>query len=999
MKRQATTFRNAIAAAAVALVMSWAAGLDRGADAAERVAPADAVTLARLETDAAAEPLGIDDPAPRLSWALASARRGVRQKGYRVLVASRPELAREGGADIWDSGRVASADPWAIYAGPALKSRTRYYWTARVWTTVGESARPKPTWFETALLDASDWKGLWVAGPERTGPLTQDEGVADDAAVRAAGEFCRPVGWLTNTWSAPLVRNNQGECRELRPAPMLRTSFRVLKPVARARVYSSGLAYGDLRVNGKPASESVLDPGFTDYSKTVLYTTHDVTSLLNEGENVVAAVLGSGHYDDAVRTWDWGWEQAEWRATPRLRLDLYVTYTDGTEQVVSSDGSWKVSVDGPTRYDSYYLGETYDARHEIPGWDRPGFDSSRWPAARVVKPPAGLMRAQTNEPIKVVGVRQPGVRSEPSPGVFVYDTGQNLTGWARIRVKAPAGTAVELFYSEKLGDDKKASAAGNDLVFGQLQTDYYVAKGAGEEVWAPRFSYKGFQYLQVSGPNGAPLPAGASVAVEQILQVRSALAATSAFDSGNATLNRVHRNAAWAIQNNLHGIITDTPVYEKNAWTGDAQLTSGTASLLFDTERLYRKMFQDMLDAQAESGEVPLLAPSNQNYGYVGKPAFKPSECCGATPAWDAFWFVIPWESYQRYGDPRALEKVYPAMRLYLDDWVPRWTGKDGDAYAHTLTAGLGDWVPPEGVPTVNAIASTAYYAHFARLAAGAARALGKPRDAARYEELFDNIRADFNARFLGRDGVYREKPGDPFVQTAQILPLAFGLVPETLRQAVADRLAADIMEKRGGHAYVGVLGARYVLPVLTANGHHDVAYTVATQTIEPSWGYWTDVAGFTSLGEHWYAATRSRNHHMFGSVVQWYYEDLAGMRPLAPGYQRIEFRPEIPARGLDHVSASYESVRGTVATEWRRTAAGLELDVTVPADATGRVFIPAPGPQAVTERGGGAAVPAGRAESVRLVGVEGNRVVYEVGSGAYRFRVTSVPHPNASGR
>jgi alpha-L-rhamnosidase len=942
-----------------------------------------------LETNAAAQPLGIDDRAPRLSWAIASGRRGVMQKALRVLVASKPELARAGKADVWDSGQVASADPWVVYAGPALKSRTRYYWTARVWATNGlASGWARPTWFETALFGVDEWRGRWIAGPERKGVLSEAEGKADDDAIRGAGEFCRPVGWLTGTWSAPLVKNNQGECRELRPAPMLRKSFQISKPIARARAYSSGLAYNRLTVNGEPASDSVLDPGFTDYSKTVLYTTQDVTTLLRQGQNVIASELGSGHYDDATRTWDWGWEQAEWRARPRLRLDLYITYADGTEQVVSSDGSWKVSTGGPTRYDSYYLGETYDARRERAGWDRPGFDDASWDAAREVNAPEGVLRAETNEPVRVVDVRPPGRRTEPAPGVIVYDIGQNLTGWAEIKINAPAGTAIELFYSEKLGADGRASAAGNELVFGQLQTDYYVARGAGGEVWTPRFSYKGFQYVQLSGPKGEPLPKDVSATVERVEQVRSGLARTSDFEASSGTLNRIHANTAWAIQSNMHGIITDTPVYEKNAWTGDASLTAGAASLLFDTERLYRKMFQDMLDAQTDAGEVPLLAPGNENYGYAGKPAFKPAECCGATPAWDAFWFVIPWESWVRYGDRRALEKTYPAMQKYLDQWVPRWTDKDGDQFAHTLTSGLGDWVAPEGVPTINALTSSAYYAYLTRIAADTARALDRPQDAARYDELFKKIRADFNARFLGPGGFYREKETDPFVQSAQIFPLAFGLVPENRKEEISKRLADDIMKNRGGHAYVGVLGARYVLPVLTDAGYNDVAYTVATQTTEPSWGYWTDALKFTALGEQWPADTRSCNHHFFGAIVQWFYEDLAGIRPLEPGFRVVEFRPEIPAAGLDGVSASYESVRGRVASRWKRTAAGLELDVTVPPNATGRVYVPAPNPQAVTETGTGRAVAADKAPSLKLVGAEGGRVVYEAGSGRYQFRV-----------
>jgi alpha-L-rhamnosidase len=959
----------------------------RAAPAAERL------VLVHLETQSAAEPLGIADAAPRLSWAMASEERGVRQRAFRVLVASKPELAREGKADVWDSSQIAAADPWVLYAGPTLASRTRYYWSVRVWAA-GDlvSAWAAPTWFETAYLGAGEWKGQWIAGPERPRVRTAAEGEADDAAIRGGGEFCRPVLWLTHGFAVPRNPNDQGECREIRPAPRLRKSFEIRKAFTRARVYSSGLAYNDLAVNGGAVSSSVLDPGFTDYSRTVLYTTHDVTSLLRPGENVITSELGSGHYDDSTRTWDWGWEQAQWRGTPRLRLDLHITYADGTEQAVSSDGSWRVSVTGPTRYDSYYLGETYDARREIAGWDRPGFDDSAWAAARVVPAPAGVVRAQTHEPIRIVDTRPPGTRSEPAPGVVVYDIGQNLTGWAEIRVNAPAGTAVEVFYSEKVDADGKASTVGNDLVFGQLQTDYYVANGKGDERWAPRFTYKGFQYVQISGPSGQPLAKGASVTVERIRQVRSDLARTSTFESGNETLNRIHRNTAWAIQSNLHGIITDTPVYEKNAWTGDAQLTAGTASLQFDTERLYRKMFQDMLDAQTEQGEVSLLAPSNQNYGYVGKPAFKPVDCCGATPAWDAFWFVIPWESYARHGNRRALETTYPAMQKYLSRWIPQWTGRDGDAYAQTLTAGLGDWVPPEGVPTINAIVSTAYYAHLTRITADVARALGKPEEAAQYDRHFANIRSDFNARFLSPDGLYREKEAEAFVQTAQILPLAFGLVPDDRRAALAARLADDIMKARAGHAYVGVIGASYVLPVLTETGHHDAAYAVATQTTEPSWGYWTDVARFTALGEHWPATTRSRNHHFFGAIVQWLYEDLAGMRPLAPGYETIEFKPEIPRAGLDRVSASYESVRGTVATSWRRSASGLEVDVTVPANATGRVYVPAPRPEAVTEGGGGASVAAAQAPSVKLVGVEGDRVVYEVGSGRYQFRVAFSP-------
>jgi alpha-L-rhamnosidase len=980
----------------VPFVLSSVIGLTAQKPPAQQPAPVAGLRVERLETDAAATPLGIDDATPRLRWILASDRRNVMQTSARVLVASKLELAREGKADVWDSGSVTSADPWVVYGGPALKSATRYFWSVRVWAGSDlASDWAEPAWFETGLLNASDWHGQWIAGPERRGPLTDAEGAADDAEIRAAGEFCRPVGWLTSGWSAAAKKNNQGECRELRPAPMLRRSFRVKKQVARARLYASGLAYAALTVNGRRISDRELEPAFTNYAKTVLYTTDDVTDAVRQGENVVAAELGSGHFDDAARTWDWGWEEAEWRATPRLRLDLRITYLDGSEEIVASDGSWKVSTDGPTRYDSYYLGETYDARHWVPGWDRPGFNDSAWPSARVVAGPAGAVRAETHEPIRVVGARAPGTRSTPEPGIIVYDIGQNLTGWAEVEVEAPAGTPIEIFYSEKLASDGTATTDGNALVYGQLQTDYYVARGGVTETWRPRFTYKGFQYVQLSAPKRQPLPAGVKASVIRVDVVHTSVASTSKLEISQPTLSRIHRNTSWAIQSNMHGIITDTPVYEKNGWTGDAQLTSGAASLLVDTERLYRKMFQDMADAQTAQGEVPLLSPSNRNYGYVGKPAFKPTDCCGATPAWDAFWFVLPWESYRRYGDLRAVERTFPLMQKYLDVWVPQWTGRDGDKYAYTLTSGLGDWLPPKDVPTINALVSSAFYARMARIAADVARALGDQASAAKYDVLFGKITTDFNARFLGKDGVYREKPDEPFLQTAQILPLAFDLVPAAQRTAVAERLASDIMTKHDGHAWVGVIGASYVLPVLTATGHADLALTVATKTDEPGWGYWTDTLGFTALGESWPADTRSRNHHFFGAIVQWFYEDLAGLRPLAPGYARIDINPQMPP-GLDAVKATYESVRGQIVSAWRKTADGVEVDVIVPPNARGRIHLPAAAE--ILETGSGTSMPAAGAPGVTQAATEAGRVIFDVGSGHYQFTLKGLAVPLGAG-
>lgn len=390
--------------------------------------PRAGASATTLQTDAAAQPLGIDDATPRLSWQVTSGARGVQQVGDQIVVAGSRAQAVAGRGEVWDSGVVASTYPFAMYGGPALMSRTRYHWTVRVWLQDGRVTDwAEPAWFETALLHAGDWRGQWIAGPERRlARWTPEDGQADDAAIVAAGEFCRPPQWP----AAPMIPlisqipNDQGGCRELRPAPLFRKSFEIQKRVVSARVYSAGLAYNDLQINGRAASDRVLDPVFTDYSRTVRYTTLDVTDLVRRGDNVIATELGSGKYDDATRTFDWGWDVAEWRATPSLRLDLYLRYADGTEQVVSSDDSWKVSVDGPRRFDSFYLGETYDARREIAGWANPGFDDARWASARVVPGPAGVLRAEHSEPSRVVAIRGPGVVWTRAPGVVVYDIGQ-----------------------------------------------------------------------------------------------------------------------------------------------------------------------------------------------------------------------------------------------------------------------------------------------------------------------------------------------------------------------------------------------------------------------------------------------------------------------------------------------------------------------------------------------------------------------------------------------
>ena len=986
-----------------------------------------------LATNAATEPLGIDDATPRLSWAFQSDARGVTQEAFQVLVASSAGPLQPGSADLWDSGVVETADPFVVYEGTPLQARTRYQWAVRVWAGGVPSAWSEPASFETAYLDPGQWRGDWISGPQRkeTQP-TAVEATLDDACCRQVlpvpvpvpilgegSDYCRP------SYNKP----NSGQCAEIRPAPMLRRGFPVEPAsgprgeVVAARLYSAGLAYNQMTINGVAANDGKLDPGFTSYDKTVLYTTTDVTALIaqhatQQTTNVVASVLGSGQFDNETTSGDWGWEKAEWRSTPTLIADLYVTYADGSEQLVASDGTWKVTDAGPTRYDNYYLGETYDARKAIAGWDTPGFDTGTWASARVVNGPAGKLSAQKQESTRVVASWPPGTSTTPSPGMVVFDTGQQRAGWATVSVHgAPRGTPIQVRYGDKL----TATGLINDSGYkpsGQIQTDVYLSDGTGTaevpEIWAPRFTYKGFQYVQLSSPQNTALPAGVTVAVVSVQEVRTDLRQTATFATSSALLNRIEANSRASIKENYVGsIITDTPTYEKNGWAGDAQLSAATASLLFDTERQYWKIFQDLVDDQLATGDVPLVSPGNRNYGYFDGPAFKPA-LAKATPIWDAYWFVIPWESYQRYGDARGLALTYPAMRKYLDEWIPQWLTADGSA-DHTIDSGLGDWTAPTGAdapagtpagqgtnfntPRVIPLSSTAYLAYMARIAADTARVLGKLTEAAHFDELFENIKTDFNARWWDPAvGYYRETapcdrcPAQPtLVQAAQVLPLAFGMVPEERRAELTRKLVEDMVVTRQGHAMVGIAGMRWILPVLSDAAHDGIpgaaeaAYSVALQRTYPSFGYW-DSLGWTSLGEYWEASSRTRNHHMHGSIAQWFYEDLVGIQPAEPGYATVEVKPTIAA-GLDQASATYDSVRGPISAGWRQDVASVEIEITIPANMTGVVWIPARSPGDVLELGTGAPLVADSAPSVRYIGTEDGYVRYEIGSGSYQFR------------
>ncbi|PRY02490.1 family 78 glycoside hydrolase catalytic domain [Allonocardiopsis opalescens] len=900
------------------------------ASAPPAAAAAAEVSVTDLRVQDAPRPLGTDAARPRLSWRLESQRRGVLQTAYQIQVAASAAALRDGEAEVWDSGRVATgASAHIPYAGPALEPGTRYHWRVRVWDEAGTPTRwSSPSWWETGLFDEADWHGAaWIGrGPGREEP----EG-------------------------------------EHPPAPRLRHEFDSGGPVARARLYLSGLGYSVAHINGERVGGSVLDPGHTDYSDTAFYTVHDVTELLDEGPNAIGVELGRGFYGISTDN-SWNWSTAPWWSDPELRALLVVTHPDGSTTTVVSDERWRTSDDGPTRYDEVFVGETYDARLEQPGWSEPGYDDAGWEPAEPSGGPGGVLRAQPSEPVRVTETITPVAVTEPEPGVYVFDLGVQIAGWARLSVAGPAGTEVSMRYGERLDGDGLVTIPQYDDFHDvpRAQTDVYTLGGhAGGEVWEPSYTYKGFRFVEVRG-----LPAPPEAATVQGRRIHSDFASVGHFDSGSQLLDTIRGNTRRALLNNHQHIPTDTPVYEKAGWTGDAQLTSTTASYEFDMSRFHRRYLDDITDSQLASGELPTIVPT-PGWSYEGQPGWPAVH--GPTPAWDMALFVLPRNLYEMEGDVRALERHYDGMRRYFS-WLESRVDAEG-----LYPVGLGDWLAPGGDPPEGPVLSSTAHAYLmATWLAETAEILGDPERAEAYQARAGEIRATFNGAFLDEEaGLYRTPGVDEYRQTSNILPLAFGLVPDEHVDAVVANLVADI-QGRGDRLDTGVVGTRYLLPVLTRHGHIDTAYAVATQTEEPSWGYWIEL-GNSSLQEHWEADTRSLNHHFFGSIGHWMFADLAGITPAEPGYAAVRIRPHIPT-GLDHAEAATETVRGEVASRWRRDGEGeFELEATVPPNATGEIHVPLLGRTAEQV----AASP-----QAEFAGVREGYAVYRVGSGTWRFVV-----------
>ncbi len=890
------------------------------------VVTAAPVSVGRLTCEYMENPLGIDVLRPRLSWIIESDQRNQVQTAYQVLVAGDPALLAQNRGDIWDSGRISSDQSiFVFYEGKPLQSGRRYYWKVRVWDKDGKaSAWSEPGWWEMGLLYETDWAAEWISAP-------------------------KVFDWVKlNQRRTSMPADAPPELDV--PAPLFRKAFNLSKPIKSARAYIVGLGYYELSLNGERVGDHLLDPAFTRYDKRVLYVTYDVTSHLRKGENVVGVMLGGGWYDMPSRG-VWGFDRAEWRAEPTCRCQLVIDFEDGSRQTVTTDSSWTCAP-RPITFHSIRQGEFYDARLEQDGWDRPGFDDSRWHPVRKVRGPLGVLRAQMLPPIKITQQLDPASISALNDSVFVIDFGQAMAGFISMRARGEHGRRVTFVYGERL--DERGFVDQKDIASlvktAPFQTDQYTFRGDGWETWQPRFVYHGFRYVEMRGFPGAP-----SADFFKANVVHTSFAKNGSFACSNELLNKIQSNTLWSFRSNFHGYPTDCPHREKNGWTGDAHLAAETGLFNFAVQPAYRKWIRDFIDEQQPSGEIAAIIPT-AGWGYYW----------GNGPAWDSALLLIPWYQYVYSGDLGILDEAYDAMKRYVNFLGTR-------AEDHLVSWGLGDWCPvrTEAPPVVT---STAYYFKDASLLAKIAALLGKVEDASRYQALADQIRRAFNKAFFHPESG-RIADGS---QTAISCALYQGLVKDENRERV---LAALVKSLDGDLNFdTGILGTKYLFNVLTENEMQALAYGRINSTAYPGWGHWL-TQGATTLWESWDGGG-SRIHIMFGDVSAWFFKTLAGVRPddKYPGFKHFIVKPFF-APDLEWVEADHESPYGRITSAWRRQDGRITLQLRVPVNSSASVHLPAGNDDIrVVDQNGAEIVdlPAFRS-------ADGYRVV-EVGSGTYFF-------------
>jgi alpha-L-rhamnosidase len=888
----------------------------------------------RLTCEYLTDPISVDIKEPRLSWVNIADdnERGQFQASWEIRVASSKEGLISDNPDLWKSGRVVSNESVNIvYKGKQLTSEQNCWWQVRVWDINGKlSDWSEPASWSMGLLRAEDWKAVWIGSP------WQNE--FQIPRLKYPGE---------KTDSSKVTSD---------PAPMLRKSFHINKEILSARAYVTGLGYFEMYVNGKKVSDDVLSPNLTLYGKRsdlgeigvmiknnfreyrVMYLTYDISKLLKQGENVAGAILGNGFYNPRSY-WTQGY------GSPRFIAQIHIRYTDGTEQLVLSDPTWKVTK-SPVIMDQVYDGEFYDARLEQAGWCSPGFNDSGWEKATLRKAPEGSLEAQLSPTDKVMEKLKPKKIERLGMGHYTVDFGQEISGWLHLlNIKGESGRKIDIKY----------------ICESPMGANSYTMKGGGPESYAPRFTWFVFRKVEITNWPGELHP-------EQINAeaVYSNIETTGRFECSNTLFNKINK-IWWRSQtDNMHGgVASDCPHRERSPYTGDGQVSCVTVMHNFDARTFYTKWIRDIWGAQnPENGYVPNGAP------------WQPG--CGGGVAWGAAINIMPWEFYVQYGDIKMLSDNFDAMQGYIK-YMLTWTDGLGimlsqapDKNKPNEWMNLGDWCSPGKLPPVEMV-HTFYLWRCADLTARAAKALGKSNESDEYFKLAERTKNAFQNKF------YNAEKGSYGPNGGNIFALKMG-VPANQQDQVLTALKADIAAN-GGHLDTGIFGTQFFFEVLSDYGLQELASEAMNQHTQPGFGWWID-QGATTTWERW-DGKDSRNHPMFGGGIVWFYRKLAGMNadPEMPGYRNIIFKPQ-PSKDVSYASYSNQTSYGQASVRWEKKDGKFTMEINVPVGSTATVYMPASSASGLTESG----KTIEKDKYISFSGMENGYAMLKVASGKYSF-------------
>ncbi len=917
----------------IAFVLLLAAGLWPVAASAQ-------VQVQHLRCENLTNPLGLDVARPRFSWQLQATKgqRGVHQTAYELRVATSEIGLGQAKNAVWQPGKVASDSSVNVtYAGPAPAASQRYYWQVRVWDNTGKpSTWSAPAYWQAGLLTPANWKAAWV-GP----------GYTEDSVRR--------------------------------PSPRLRKEFTISKPLASATAYVTAHGVYEARLNGQRVGDAYLTPGWTSYNKRLAYQAYDVTKLLQTGPNAVGATLASGWYRGFV-----GFDNVHnvYGRDIALLLQLHLVYRDGSTEDIGTDGTWQTSADGPIRRAELQRGETYDARQEQTGWDRPGYAAQGWTPAQVRPYDKSKLFASFNEPIRAHETFKVVKVTKSPKGETILDFGQNLVGWVRVKARGKAGDKVTLSHAEVL--DKQGNFYLANLRAATAEDTYYLRGTGQDEVFEPHFTSHGFRYLRLDAYPGPVNPADFTA-----VALYSDMPATGSFNCSEPLVNQLQHNIQWGQNGNFLDVPTDCPQRdERLGWTGDAQVFSRTAAFNRNTNAFFAKWLGDLAADQGPDGAVPFVVPSMP---------FTWRDLIGAA-GWSDAATVIPWDLYTVYGDRRTLARQYPSMQKwakYIQDRSPNDLWNTGFQFGDWLAFDVDDDNGGRSAVTSHALVAQCFWAHSTQILLDAATVLGKADDAATYAVQLARIKAAFQREYVTPGGALMSN-----TQTAYVLALQFDMLPENLRAQAAERLVRNVADY-DTHLTTGFLGTPYLCEVLSRFGHADVAYKLLMQKTYPSWLYPVTM-GATTMWERWNSmrpdstfappSMTSFNHYAYGAIGNWLYGNVAGLQAAAPGYHQITVRPQ-PGGGFTQATAQLETVYGPASAGWHTSANQLTLNVTVPPNATATVYVPTTAPSSVRESNRTLEASPG----LQAAPAQDGYVPVKVGSGQYHFTATWVPGATAA--